>query len=194
MKNFQVKSIILGIGIGIVFTALVSIIYNAGGYSSMSREEIIEAAKSYGMIESESLIGYRKKTEATNDLPKKSDAKDNSSQNSNETQKTNAAEDTKKEQTGAEAIAGQTNQDKLQEQTIKPEEQVELVNIYIQEGDTSYTVGEKLANAGLVPSAGEFNIEIINSGLQSNIRAGSYQIKKGASIQEIINEIVPVMQ
>jgi len=51
MKNFQVKSIILGIGIGIVFTALVSIIYNAGGYSSMSREEIIEAAKSYGMIE-----------------------------------------------------------------------------------------------------------------------------------------------
>jgi hypothetical protein len=56
MRNFHIKSILLGIGIGIVLTALISVIYSAGNKQAMSKEEIIEKARQYGMVYSEELI------------------------------------------------------------------------------------------------------------------------------------------
>lgn len=184
MRNFQAKSIILGMGIGIVFTALVSIIYNAGGYSSMSKEEIISAAKSYGMIEPENLFDSGGKKESTSGSQKKNGTKEDSVQNNGGAKSINTTESTEEAQTGTDVASGQAVQN-------KPEQQEEYVSIDIQEGDNSYTVGEKLANSGLVSSAGEFNIAIINAGLDSKIMAGNYQIRKGSSIQEIISTIVP---
>ena len=55
MKLFDGKSIILGIGIGIIFTALVSMIYFMGVKpDKLSEEEIKQMAKQYGMVEAES--------------------------------------------------------------------------------------------------------------------------------------------
>lgn len=50
MQKFHIKSILLGIGIGIVLTAFISIIYSAGNNQTMSREDIVEKAKQYGMV------------------------------------------------------------------------------------------------------------------------------------------------
>jgi predicted small secreted protein len=49
MINFNIKSIILGIGIGIIITSLISIIYLAGNDSkyTISDEEIIRRLKKW---------------------------------------------------------------------------------------------------------------------------------------------------
>lgn len=56
MRKFHIKSILLGIGMGIVLTAFISIIYLAGNQPTMSREDIIERARQYGMVFSEEVV------------------------------------------------------------------------------------------------------------------------------------------
>jgi len=56
MHKFHIKSILLGIGMGIVLTAFISIIYLAGNKPTMSKEEIIEKARQYGMVFSEETL------------------------------------------------------------------------------------------------------------------------------------------
>ena len=56
MQNFHVKSILLGIGIGIVLTAFISVIYSTGNKQAISREDVIERAKQYGMVFNEELL------------------------------------------------------------------------------------------------------------------------------------------
>jgi len=50
--QFHLKSILLGIGIGIIITALASMIYFAGRNPAedLSKEQIIKQAEKYGMV------------------------------------------------------------------------------------------------------------------------------------------------
>lgn len=52
MSRFNLRSVLLGIGIGIILTAIVSMIYIAGRdpFADMSEEEIISRAEKYGMV------------------------------------------------------------------------------------------------------------------------------------------------
>lgn len=61
----------------------------------------------------------------------------------------------------------------------------EVVIIVIEEGDSSETVSKRLANAGLVESASEFNKYLLKNKLTKVIDVGTYKIKKGSSIKEI---------
>ncbi len=58
MKKFNIKSIILGIGIGIVMTSFISIIYLAGSSpgANLTNEEVIKAARQLGMIMSQDSV------------------------------------------------------------------------------------------------------------------------------------------
>lgn len=56
MRKFHIKSILLGIGIGIILTSLIGIIYSAGRDDKLTREEIISKAEQYGMTFSEEFI------------------------------------------------------------------------------------------------------------------------------------------
>lgn len=53
MRSFHIKSIILGIGIGIILTSITSIIYLAGTYpeKELSDQEIIKKAEQLGMVQ-----------------------------------------------------------------------------------------------------------------------------------------------
>lgn len=54
MNQFHLKSVLLGIGIGIIITAIVSMIYIAGRnpLDDLTKEQIINQAEKYGMIRS----------------------------------------------------------------------------------------------------------------------------------------------
>lgn len=53
MKKFHIRSMMLGIGIGVILTSVISIIYLAGSdpTQNLSREEVIDLAKKYGIVE-----------------------------------------------------------------------------------------------------------------------------------------------
>jgi hypothetical protein len=52
--QFHLKSVLLGIGIGIIITALASMVYFAGRdpMEDLSKEQIIKQAEKYGMVKS----------------------------------------------------------------------------------------------------------------------------------------------
>ncbi len=61
MKKVHEKSIVLGIGIGMIITAIAGLIYSGGSGTGtqaqkLSKEEIVRLAKGYGMIEPVHLI------------------------------------------------------------------------------------------------------------------------------------------
>ncbi|HHW47807.1 MAG TPA: hypothetical protein GXX14_04205 [Clostridiaceae bacterium] len=58
MKRFHIRSIILGIGIGFIFTSLISLIYFAGKEpaKNISDEEIIKRAEELGMVKRSSIF------------------------------------------------------------------------------------------------------------------------------------------
>jgi hypothetical protein len=60
MRHFHLKSILLGIGIGIIITSILNMIYMAGLTPHLTSEEIREKAKEYGMVEKTVLLQEEK--------------------------------------------------------------------------------------------------------------------------------------
>lgn len=58
LSQFNIKSILLGIGIGIIVTATASMIYLAGRdpMENLTEEQIIKRAEMYGMVKQEILV------------------------------------------------------------------------------------------------------------------------------------------
>lgn len=67
MRNFDNKSILLGIGMGVIIISILSIIYSAGMKQTMTKQEIVSKAKEYGMTENEEFV----KTDKTKVVQKK---------------------------------------------------------------------------------------------------------------------------
>ena len=59
MNSFHVKSVLLGIGIGIIITATASMIYVAGKdpMEGLTEQQILRQAEKYGMVRSSLLQG-----------------------------------------------------------------------------------------------------------------------------------------
>ncbi|HPD00669.1 MAG TPA: aminodeoxychorismate lyase [Acetivibrio sp.] len=173
MKSFYIKSVLLGIGIGIIFTSLVGIIYSAGMSPQMSKLEIMEKAKQYGMVlGSDTII-------AADD---------------NKTDGTALEEE--------EPVPGYNNAvdtpkpietEGLRENTEKPtDEPAQEVLIKIDPGDTSKVVAEKLYEKGLIDSVDSFENFLKEKNLHGSIQVGDFVIAKGtdkATIARIISEI-----
>lgn len=70
-------------------------------------------------------------------------------------------------------------------QEASPAGQGESVKIEIVSGDSSVTVCKKLAQAGLVESANEYDSFLCQNGYDKRIRAGSFEIPVGAKEEEI---------
>lgn len=60
------------------------------------------------------------------------------------------------------------------------------VNITIKDSDTAVSVSEKLAEAGLVSSAEEFESLISNKDKAESIKSGSFEIPSGSTDEEIL--------
>ena len=159
MYRFQMKSLILGIGIGIVMTSIISLIYLAGSdpNSKLSEEDVIKLAEKYGMVKSSSLIQGTQ--------PQKVEAAKQS-------------ESTKQSDLNKGTVTP----------SPKPTEQAEI-KISIIRGDTAEIVTGKLFNAGLISDKALFGQELINMKLTDSILAGEYTIKKGADTKEIVRAI-----
>ncbi len=65
------------------------------------------------------------------------------------------------------------------------------ISITITDSDTSVSVSERLAEAGLVSSAEEFETFIANNDKSGSLQTGTFEIPSGSSDEEILNIIAP---
>jgi hypothetical protein len=164
MKSFHIKSILMGIGIGIILTALIGIIYSAGMSPQMSKQEIMEKAKQYGMVLSSDTIiradddFIDDKEDSTALMEKEAIPGYNNSVNTSKPKET----------------------ENLKVNTAKPtEEPVQEVRIKINYGDTSLMVAEKLYEQGLIERVDSFENLLKEMNRERFIQIGEFVIVKG---------------
>ncbi|MDD6627363.1 MAG: hypothetical protein PUF03_03810 [Lachnospiraceae bacterium] len=111
-----------------------------------------------------------------------------------EEQKENTTEETKKPETSTE------QKQNITEETKKPETSTEqqttadkkeditsavVKTITVNSGDGSYTVAQKLAEAGVVTSAENFDTYLCQNGYDKKLRTGNFSIPADASDEQI---------
>ena len=92
-------------------------------------------------------------------------------------QKQNTTEETKKPETSTEQ---QTTADKKEDITSAV-----VKTITVNSGDGSYTVAKKLAEAGVVTSAENFDTYLCQNGYDKKLRTGNFSIPADASDEQI---------
>jgi UPF0755 protein len=60
----------------------------------------------------------------------------------------------------------------------------------ISPGSENDDIAEQLASAGIIESTTEFSLALLFEGARSKLKAGEYLFKQGASLQDVIDEIV----
>lgn len=173
MANFHIKSIVLGIGIGIVLTGILSIIYLAGdktAYNNLTKVQIIEEAKKLGMVmKTENNVFDKSSASNGNVFKLNSDAKS----------------DKEKEQESKNQKSSENKADDSSKNT----EEIEKVKIIIESGDTSEIVAEKLEKSGLISKSQIFVDKLNEMRLSTRIKIGEFEIEKGADLETIIRKI-----
>lgn len=203
MGRFHIKNILLGIGMGLVLTALTGIIYSAGREPQMSKEEIMAKARQYGMVPSNEIIEESenelvdeeevevepagKQVDNENIQVHASDGLENNEEmKSQPTQNPEVTKDAPVQPT-----ANPDNDENVQIQPASTPENVEKrqVKIKIAPGDNSYVISKKLVEEGLIDNANSFINEIRAMKLQTSIQVGEYTIEEGTDIKTIIRII-----
>jgi len=189
MQRFHIKSIILGIGIGMIITSIISIIYLAGSDPTrdLTKEQIEDLAVKYHIID-ENNSNKDESTPPGNEEKGKTGSGNNAADagagiyadNSDSTQqaeivnKDTKTEDVKPENTAPEGVEPVAEEEAV---TVSP-------------GDTSEKVSEKLYDAGIIKDQAEFVQSIINMKAEDRIQIGEYRFKRDSSIDGVINKLI----
>lgn len=178
MKSFYMKNILMGIGIGIIIAALTGIIYSAGMNPQMSKQEIMDRAKQYGMVLSSDTIITTDQEEGNDFIDDKTDGE------------TLLEEESIHENDKVSITSNPTENANSKEDAVKSTENaVQEVQIRVNRGDTSLVVAENLFEKGLIESIDSFENLLKEMNLESSIQVGEFVIVKGtdeASIARII--------
>lgn len=170
MRKMHEKSILLGIGIGMIITAIAGIIYSAGTPKELSKNEIISRAKTYGLIEPTKLLN-----------------------NGNPVSDSTASASTTAKQTpGASTATPSSTQDTKKADTVKSDQTIDgerNIVITIEDGHISKEVTKQLLDKGIITSEKEFS-DVINSYKASRkIISGTYKFKKNEDLDYLVKKI-----
>lgn len=176
----KLKYYLRGLGIGIVVTALIMHFALGGEKETMTDEEIKARAAQLGMVESTLL----------SELAQNNDA----SVSDNETASQNAVPEAEAE-TGQEPEVTQEPEEEPEVED-EPESNQEIDDetpsvategtyITVYGGDGSDTVARRLAEAGVVSSAAEYDAYLCANGYDVRICTGEHFIPAGATYEEI---------
>lgn len=185
----RLKYYLRGLGLGIIFAVIIMMIGFHGNKQSMSDTEIIEKAKTLGMVEAKNISGTvadEYNSEKTDSSATNSDASSQKAETEQDSQMQNsqtAQEDTQQEDTQQEAA--QPAADAKQE-TVEPQDAVTTYTISVTSQDTCRTIAEKLKALNLVDDAEQFRIYMGQKGADHFIADGEHVIPQGASYDDII--------
>lgn len=185
----RLKYYLRGLGLGIIFAVIIMMIGFHGNKQSMSDTEIIEKAKTLGMVEAKNISGTvadEYNSEKTDSSAANSDASSQKAETEQDSQMQDsqtAQEDTQQEDTQQEAA--QPAADAKQE-TVEPQDAVTTYTISVTSQDTCRTIAEKLKALNLVDDAEQFRIYMGQKGADHFIADGEHVIPQGASYDDII--------
>lgn len=175
MRKLHEKSIILGIGIGMIITSIAGMIYSAGTQKELSKEEIISLAKTYGLIDPTGLINKDVADDTKEALEKSAP---NNTQTANNTASNTSTTSNE---------ADETTTDKQQEPENLDTER--NISIAVQRGFGSKEVAKALLEKGVITSVAEFNSALDSYNASLKIRTGTYLFKKNDDLSYIVKTI-----
>lgn len=179
----KLKYFIRGLGVGIIFTAIILLLANTSSQNQtgMSEKEIISRAKELGMVTSEEneMDKSLDKLEKATDKPKETVVPNRPK----ETEKTKEPQVTNRPT--KKPTSKPTNESTEKPKKTEKPNTNEKVTLVISSGMLSEKVSEQAQNLGLVESAKEFNLFLYNNGYADRIRVGTFEIPAGATYAEI---------
>lgn len=207
-----------GLGIGIVVTALLMGFTKGGQKEMLTDAEIVERAKSLGMLESSVLsadlgnkeeisvndiseVAQQEETqqtepEAETDNPTQTDSEKETETNSSiQIDSEKEIETDNPEKTDLENKIETDNPEKTKSdaETVKSDqadsaEKRYVVTIY--SGDGSRTVANRLEEMGVIEDAAEFDRYLCQNGYDKRLTTGNHEINAGADEKEIAEALV----
>lgn len=201
----KLKYYLRGLGMGIIVTALIVMIFY-GVKGRMSDKDVIARAEKLGMVMKETDDGTLFHTQPASSESESEEATEETTEEITETQTETAAEVSTEAPTQAPTEAPtqapteaptqapteaptQAPTEAPAEGTVSGTEQNTYV-LTISRGMYSEAVSLRLAEAGMVASAAEFNSYLENNGYAERLRTGVYNITAGMSYEEIAGMIV----
>lgn len=175
----RLKYYLRGLGLGIIFAVIIMMIGFHDNKQSMSDTEIIEKAKTLGMVEAKNISGTvadEYNSEKTDSSAANSDA---SSQKA-ETEQDSQMQDSQTAQEDTQQAAD------AKQETVEPQDAVTTYTISVTSQDTCRTIAEKLKALNLVDDAEQFRIYMGQKGADHFIADGEHIIPQGASYDDII--------
>lgn len=207
----KLKYYLRGIGIGVIVATLVmaasSMIHN----NNLSDEFIIKEAQKLGMVMPEKendldhLWGNKdtEENEGAEDDSMTEDAQDTENlqdtedlQDAENLQNTESIQNTQDVQ-GTEGVQdaedeGASEEDESAEHVQDSESStgLEIVEFVVNPGDSAQRVARNLYSAGVIEDADDFDFYLRSNAYSTKVRAGRYEIPKGASYEEICKIII----
>lgn len=190
-----------GIGIGIIIAAAICICASMRK-GTMSDDEVRQKAKELGMTESGNVLSdmaapvetqAETETAASDYVETVAEPVAESETEAIETPVEEStvidvAEEQKEQEPSSEAEAAEPPSQEPSEEAKEEQKPVvtgDTVTIVIEKGNGSDTVARKLASAGLISDAAAYDKWLIQNGYDRVLAAGTHQIPKGASEEEI---------
>lgn len=196
----RLKYYLRGLGLGIIFAVIIMMVGYRNHGSSMSDSQIIEKAKTLGMVETENSSEMKTDNKTDN----KTDEKIDTSESDTSTADTSTDEDT---QTGTDNTDADNTTDTAAADTTAPADaaatdttasdtagtdaaqpqQNTTFTITVAGRDTCRMIAERLQAAGIIDDAEKFRVYMGQKGVDQFIADGSHEIPYGASYDDIIN-------
>lgn len=206
----KLKYYLRGLGVGIIFTAIImGIAFSGNKKETLTDAEIIERAKLLGMEMKEDTkesseqepVDKQKEPEQKSlesPEPKDNKAEDNISGEDTPSESDDAQNDSEEDEpekdSSSESADSKEDENTTKETSSNPEsgqssqqeETQDVVEIRIEEGDYSDLISRKLFQAGLISDASAFDNYLTKNGLDESLRIGVHKIPKGSTQEEIV--------
>lgn len=185
-----------GLGIGIIVTAIIMGISLGGKKESLTDAEIRDRALKLGMIESTVLTDTVAEPEVEakpEGQTEKETVADEEKEAEPTSEETKSVEDDKNPlesiDTTDDPIVEETPEaeslPEQEESLVKDNQLGDAIQIEVKSGDSSVSVSKRIADAGLVVDANEFDRFLCQNGYDKSICVGSYSIPEGSTEEEI---------
>ena len=180
------KYFVRGLGIGIIFGALIMLAaYLTSGKGSLSDEEVMKRAQELGMVKkSEYVLGSEVTSEETTTEAVTTEASV-ATEKATEEATTEAPGTTEKATEEAATEAATTEKATTEAATTEQTDAKTKATITVSGGMSSETISSLLENAGLVDSASKFNSFLVQNGYDKKLETGSFDISGGMTYEEI---------